>query len=206
MPSATQVYSIPAQLGRRGNTALVVIGIHVVIALGLIAATTLVPFPRKDDPPSVTWVPPKPLPPPTRSAAGPEDTGYHLPAIPTPETPPDLQPPSQEQVAVSPDPVAQPVPNAEPARLTNARIVNRVEPVYSAAMIRANERGSVIVRVQVGVNGRPERVEIATPSGFPRLDEAAIAAVRHWMFAPAQTAAGPIESWVTFRVTFKLVD
>jgi protein TonB len=41
-------------------------------------------------------------------------------------------------------------------------------------------------------------------SGFPRLDEAAMAAIRKWSFKPAIRSSQPVQSWTRVQVAFKL--
>jgi len=80
------------------------------------------------------------------------------------------------------------------------------EPLYPAAARRLGEQGVVMLSVHVRPDGRPEAVVVATSSGYARLDTAAVAAVRHWLFVPAQSGSGPVASWVSLKVTFRLTD
>ncbi|POA40159.1 energy transducer TonB, partial [Pseudomonas sp. MPR-ANC1] len=98
------------------------------------------------------------------------------------EPPPAIGDP---QIAPLVPPVTGPVPVLRPARVTHSE-----EPLYPAAARRLNEEGVVVVRVQVGVDGRPVAVDVATSSGSPRLDSAALASVRRWLFQPAVNGAG----------------
>jgi protein TonB len=66
------------------------------------------------------------------------------------------------------------------------------------------EEGTVLLRVTIGTNGRVEAVEIEESSGFPRLDQAALKAIRAWRFAPATRGGQAVASWVTVPVTFQL--
>ncbi|RJG05502.1 energy transducer TonB [Noviherbaspirillum cavernae] len=62
--------------------------------------------------------------------------------------------------------------------------------------------GKVILRVLA--SGKHAQVELQTSSGRKMLDEAAIAAVHGWLFAPAKRGQPPIEGWATVPVEFKL--
>ena len=208
MSSAIQLYSFPAQLGRRGTTAVVVVGLHVVMALGIIAGMTLRPVPA---PP--TWipttflpkldaVPPRPRTPPEVNTAGPNN--LVLDDAPEPiavQAEPDPLPPGAGQTTDG-----EPIDTRPPVTVSAVHLLRHEDPKYTAAEIRAGEHGSVAVRVLVGVDGRAMQVEVATTSGYARLDATALESVRHWLFAPAQTASGPIASWVTLKVTFRLLD
>ena len=206
MSSAAQIYSFPAQLGRRGTTAVVVVGLHVVMAVGLILGMKMRP-PITDEPhyPPPTVQPHAPDPLPLRRLEGSDDTGYHQPTIDRSVPPPiDVSPPDAAPVDNGP-PIAVPG-NPAPAPVSQVHVLRGEQPLYPASARRLGEHGTVVVRVRVGADGRPEAVEVASSSGSKRLDESALGAVRHWVFAPAQTTVGPIVSWVTFKVTFRLTD
>jgi protein TonB len=49
-----------------------------------------------------------------------------------------------------------------------------------------------------------ERLELHASSGFPRLDQAATSAVRHWTFVPARRGTEPVSAWVLVPLTFTL--
>jgi protein TonB len=47
-------------------------------------------------------------------------------------------------------------------------------------------------------------VSVSRGSGYPELDEAAVRAVRRWMFEPARAAGLPVASHVDIPVRFSL--
>lgn len=55
---------------------------------------------------------------------------------------------------------------------------------YPAMSKRLDEQGRVIVRILVDVQGLVERAEVKKSSGYPRLDAAALAAMRKAQFTP----------------------
>lgn len=77
-------------------------------------------------------------------------------------------------------------------------------PVYSEELRRAKEQGRTILKVVVGVDGKPQMVEVSESSGYVRLDRAAIDAVRGWRFIPATQAGTPIVDWTLIPVSFRL--
>lgn len=94
---------------------------------------------------------------------------------------------------------------AEPVLVTNPRFRMRPEPpVYPAAARRRHEEGVVVLRALVSPSGGTERVAIWESSGFYRLDDAALEAVRGWRFEPARRAGIPVKSWVQVPVRFQL--
>jgi TonB family C-terminal domain len=69
---------------------------------------------------------------------------------------------------------------------------------------RRHQAGTVWLIVRVTANGRAARVELTRSSGFPLLDEAAMAAVRRWEFEPARVGAQAVASTIEIPVHFKL--
>lgn len=61
----------------------------------------------------------------------------------------------------------------------------RSPPDYPAYSMRRNEQGRVVLRVELGVDGRISTVSFKTHSSFARLDEAAVNAVKTWRCKPA---------------------
>ncbi|MEJ1962438.1 MAG: energy transducer TonB [Gammaproteobacteria bacterium] len=65
-------------------------------------------------------------------------------------------------------------------------------------------RGTGMFRVLVDEKGRPKDVQVLKSSGHPRLDEAAMIAIRKWAFSPAMQNSQPVQSWTRVQVTFNL--
>lgn len=79
-------------------------------------------------------------------------------------------------------------------------------PVYPPRCLRMGIEGLVKVRVLVGEDGRPQEITLAKSSGESSLDEAAMDAVKDWIFKPAQRNGLPIRAWATVPIEFKLID
>lgn len=62
----------------------------------------------------------------------------------------------------------------------------RTAPGYPLLSRRLGEAGSVVLRVELDEQGRVDAARVATGSGFARLDEAALSAVKSWRCNPAQ--------------------
>lgn len=75
-------------------------------------------------------------------------------------------------------------------------------PVYPEMARAAEVEGLVLVRAMVNKEGRIEKAFIV--SGHPMLDEAALAAVRAWVFKPAMQQHRPVKVWVTVPIRFVL--
>jgi protein TonB len=61
----------------------------------------------------------------------------------------------------------------------------RSPPIYPANSMRLNEQGRLVLRVELGVDGSISNVSFKSHSGFARLDEAAVNAVKTWRCKPA---------------------
>jgi protein TonB len=77
-------------------------------------------------------------------------------------------------------------------------------PEYPATARVNHEQGVVMVSVDVSKEGRPTAISLGRSCGFPDLDQAALQAVRHWLFDPALSAGVPIASHVEVPVRFSL--
>jgi protein TonB len=86
----------------------------------------------------------------------------------------------------APAPPAPPPPPAAPRTVSVSEISFLAPPQldYPLASRRAREQGQARVRVLVDAQGRPQQMELLRSTGFARLDEAALAAVRATRFKP----------------------
>lgn len=126
------------------------------------------------------------------------------PPQPPPPKPKPIEPPKPQQLVAEPpevlpdEPVAPPPPPEpvieapplppEPVVLSGELSVScpvRSPPDYPAISKRMNEQGKVVLRVELNESGRVDTVTIKTPSGYARLDAAAVAAVKTWRCNPA---------------------
>jgi protein TonB len=82
--------------------------------------------------------------------------------------------------------------------------LNNPKPNYPNLSRRVGQRGLVFLKVFVDVNGLPANVELGTSSGFERLDNAALEAVKQWKFIPARKNNQPMSAWVTVPISFAL--
>jgi len=60
------------------------------------------------------------------------------------------------------------------------------------------------LKVHVSVAGKALNVQLFKSSGFTRLDDAALDAVKSWNFVPAKQGDQSIEGWVIVPISFKL--
>jgi len=86
----------------------------------------------------------------------------------------------------------------------NAAYLSNPAPVYPRRSRMLAEEGLVKLKVRVSADGQPLSVSLEKSSGFTRLDDAALAAVKRWQFVPAKRGNQSIEGWVIVPVSFKL--
>jgi protein TonB len=143
--------------------------------------------------------------PPVKPIFEPKEIYY-----PTPDVPQRTPPPNPDSaITFTPaPPVADPSPveSGSPPILerTTLQVTRRIDPLYPPAAIRGNQEGTVRLRLLVDERGRAREVQVAKSSGFDRLDEAAVTAVRRWQFAPARQDSRAVSAWTEVSVVFRL--
>lgn len=142
--------------------------------------------------------PKPPEPPKPRPVEPPPPEHIHL-AVETPVVLPDepaVYVPLPEPVVIAPPPPPQVTLPSEPVMLANELSVmctNRTAPYYPLASKRLNEQGKVVLRVELGEDGKVANATVKSSSGFARLDEAALTAIKTWRCKP------PVRNGVTVR-------
>jgi len=169
------------------------------------AATALPPPPPARPP---TAVPPAPTAAPSpRPTAIPSSRPTRAPApAPSVTRPPATRPPATS--APPPPPTSAPyvstpapVPSEDLDRQPQIRYT--APPVYPESALRSRTGGIVLLRVLVAENGMP--LEVVVARGVRRdLDEAALAAVRRWVFEPGRKNGSAVRAWMTVAVPFDL--
>jgi protein TonB len=70
---------------------------------------------------------------------------------------------------------------------------------------RLGEQGFLLIEVLVDEQGRAVEAKLVQSSGFPRLDQAALAGVKdNYRFAPGTVDGKPAPMRFTFKFTWKL--
>ena len=156
------------------------------------------------------------------------------PVVPPAKTPPVLATPRQtESAPAAPQPVSEPEPAVEAAPAPapaaeaaapasaapgasgppsnsitppqfGAAYLNNPRPQYPLAARRLRETGVTRLRVVVSAEGRPVAIAIDKSSGSPRLDTAAMQAVRDWKFVPAREGERAVQGTVLVPINWKL--
>jgi len=205
----------PRTASRAG--AIVAVALHVAAVAALLtyeparraiseAAPIMVELikPRVETPP-----PPKSKPKPLEMKPQPVQLPQPLPeppppvltAAPTAPSPVLAPPPPPPIIAAPPAP---PAPPAVTAPVFDAAYLNNPAPRYPALSRRLGEQGRVTLRVVVNPAGRADSVQVRTSSGFARLDESAVEAVKTWRFVPAKRGNEAITDTVLVPIPFIL--
>jgi protein TonB len=150
---------------------------------------------------------PEPLPPPTLRK--PDFAPLPLPpievALASPVAPAAIDPVAPTREAIAAQASARVVETGPPQspRFDLAYLRNPTPP-YPPLSRRLKEEGRVVLRVRVDVDGNVQAIELAASSGHPRLDHAALSAVRQWRFTPARAGDRAVAGWAVVPVVFQL--
>ena len=122
-------------------------------------------------------------------------------------TPQPALPPIAAPVAAAPAaPAAGAGAGAATVQLpsSDADYLQNPRPPYPPLSKRLNEQGKTTVRVLIGIDGLPQRSEIAKSSGFDRLDQAAMNTVMRWRYLPGKRGGVPEAMWFNVPINWVL--
>ena len=125
---------------------------------------------------------------------GPGFLGNALPVVPPPPPPPP-------KIAAPPPPVA-PTQITVGGDVQAALIVEQIQPVYPSLARRGHIHGNVELRAVIGTDGKIKN--LTALSGHPLLVEAALNAVRRWIYQPTLLNGVPVEVKTEIVVRFGL--
>lgn len=86
----------------------------------------------------------------------------------------------------------------------DADFLHNPAPSYPIFARRRQQQGTVLLRVKVSIEGKPEVIELNKSSGFKLLDEAAQNTVKTWRFVPAKRGSNTVSAWVIVPIQFKI--
>lgn len=98
------------------------------------------------------------------------------------------------------------VGNDFPLSLAEPHYQKNDRPIYPRLARLKGYEGTVLLGVEVGADGRVGALVVKESSNYPILDEAALKAVRKWLFSPAKRGGRPVASHVLVPIRFKLVE
>lgn len=138
-----------------------------------------------------------PVTSPTEPVAPPPPVAKTI-SIPTPVSSPIVSvSPSTQGTASGPQPVL----------LTGELSVScseRTPPAYPKQSLRLGEQGKTVLLVELDEFGQVANVVVKTKSGFPRLDEAAVNAIKSWRCSPAKRNGVAVRSVAVQPFNFAL--
>lgn len=148
-------------------------------------------------PPAVQPVAPKPAPRPVEMKPIVKPKTQQLLANAPVSSPVEyVAPPAPQVIAAVASVPAMPLPAGTVALGGELSLIcpDRRAPAYPAISRRLGERGNVVLRVTLDAHGNVAKASVDRSSGFTRLDEAALGAVRQWRCTPAQRNGHPVEA------------
>jgi protein TonB len=161
------------------------------------APTPPAPAPSPKPQPVVKKSQPQPTPLPKPAPVNSETAISQAQSTPTPST---------TEVVSSAPPSGADKPSNSVALVPahDAAYLNNPRPAYPSMSRRLGEEGRVMLEVQVQADGTPSKVALQRSSGFPRLDEAALEAVKRWRFVPAKRGGEAVAASVIIPMPFIL--
>jgi protein TonB len=189
------------------------------------AAALLVGFQvvaKKEAPPRLTVVNLTPPPPPPSAATPPPARpdivapipplliAHNPPPMATTPDPAPTQPSPVSSVVGSPA-VSVPVvaapspPSVVQDSALGAKMVSGAPPRYPMESRRHHEQGTVVLSVTLGIDGKVSSIAVSQSSGFSRLDDAALSAVRKWRWTPITRDGKPVMVRGMVEIPFVLV-
>ena len=197
-----------------------IVALHVA-GLAALVALDVVPLPKLRRGPVVVELIPEALAPPPKPArpsaahevevpvASPPPIIVSTPVVPVATAPAIVVPPPTPgppapaaPAVVAAAPPAPPAPVIPPD--VDAATGRNIPPDYPIESRRRREQGTVRLRVVITPDGRVKTIEVARSSGFDRLDQAALRAVRAWLFRPGTQAGVAVEAVGALSIPFRL--
>jgi periplasmic protein TonB len=175
------------------------------------------PEPVKPPEPPKTPPPPKPVQPVLTPPTTPQTLAPATPEPPAVLAAPTAAPTAPAVQAAAPAPPPPPAPPAPapvtpapppPAKVelpsSKADYLHNPPPDYPRMSKRLGEQGKVVVKVLIGEDGRAQKVELLTTSGFERLDKSAMEAAMRWRYVPGKRGGVAEAMWYQVPIQFTL--
>ncbi|MBS0394769.1 MAG: TonB family protein [Proteobacteria bacterium] len=201
------------KLSRHAMVGIFVIGVHVLMAIGLVIGTAikyapqltemieskLIQHEQEDKPKEPPPPPPDFKPPPVQTPL------VDLPIVQGPPPPAAIVRPVEQP---KPEPAAKPAPPPiSPVRIVKGvNLGDRCEAYYPSASRRLSEEGSVVLLVFVSPDGKATETKVETSSGIQRLDEAAEKCIKAQgkIFEPQKVGNEAVGTWQRMKWTWRL--
>lgn len=124
-----------------------------------------------------------------------------------------VQTPKPETTPVKPDtkslelPVTAKTTEVAPQLQLPSTVANGIHnqaPIYPKLSRKRKEQGTVLLLLLVTSQGQVAEIKLKRTSGFNRLDQAALQAVKKWQFTPAKQDGQAIDYWYEMPINFSL--
>ena len=173
-----------------------IVGTALVVALSSLTALTA----WAAQPPASVSQPPAPPAPPAPPVAPAPPAVPVLANVPAPPTPPPVPAAKLVQVEHVPPPPAPPRPPLPPKGVPDPRMP---APPYPPQALQQGVDGTVVLLIDVGVDGKPTHVQVehSQPAGV--FDAATVEAAMHWTFEPKRMNGKAVASRVQVPVRFE---
>ena len=115
-------------------------------------------------------------------------------SVEPPPAPPQVSEPAREPAVAAAPPTQLPI---EPVKLSSELSVScpkLTPPEYPAVSRRMGEEGKLVLRVELDEQGRIDTAKVISSSGYERLDNAALAAVKNWQCNPSLRDGQPVRA------------
>jgi len=191
------------------------------ILIPVTVLSQLIDAPAQPQPPAKPKPPPPPNPTTTTAAPAPvkqaaptpmQPLAVAAPAAqatvqatpkPAPPSPPSTAKPSAPAPAVNlPAALAAAAVVQQPS--SNADYLQNPKPAYPSLSVRLGETGRTVYKVWIGIDGKPQRAELVSSSGFARLDKAAHDTVMTWRYVPGMRNGVPETMAVNVPIHWEL--
>ena len=167
------------------------------------------PIPLRPQPVAAPAPTPQPQPSPSKVSTPTEVAQaapvapVSAPTAPTPPAPRAEAPPAPAPPSPAPAPAVT-APSKTDVSIPASYSASNQKPIYPNMSKRLGEQGTVVLRVLVKADGSAGEVEVKSSSNYPRLDQAAIDAVKTWRFNPAKIDGKATDEWYQVPIPFKL--
>lgn len=160
------------------------------------------PQPQRPALPTPTLMPPPEVKVADAAPPAPPPAPVIASVVPAPAAPAVAAPADTAPVRAQPAPPAVTAPPVLPASAIRYRVPPPVEVPLASRRLR--ESGTVLLRVLVDAQGLPKQITLHKSSGFARLDEQALSAMRQARFQAVNTDGQAIEWLVIAPVQYEV--
>jgi protein TonB len=161
-----------------------------------------IPVPPRPQPVAAPTPSPQPQPSPSKVSA-PTEVAQAAPVAPVSAPTAPIPPAPPAPPAPAPAPVVT-APSKTEVSIPASYSASNQKPIYPNMSKRLGEQGTVVLRVLVKADGSAGEVEVKSSSSYPRLDQAAVEAVKTWRFNSAKIDGKAIDEWYQVPIPFKL--